>query len=87
MTKLPSDLRGCSYSDTYSYTLTDIETVVRRFTADIVMIAQSSGAVSEAKARDYAHDVEGARQERVPREDRSHLFFSADHLRSGRRNT
>jgi hypothetical protein len=47
-----------SYSDTYSYTFTDIGTVVRRFTADIVMIAQSSGAVSEAKARDYAHDVE-----------------------------
>lgn len=41
----------------YTYTVTDIETVVRRFTADIVMIAQSSGAITEAKARDYAHDV------------------------------
>lgn len=30
----------------YTYTVTDIETVVRRFTADIVMIAQSSGAIT-----------------------------------------
>lgn len=45
-------------SDTYTYTDVDIETVVRRFRADIVMIAQSSGAITEAKARDYAHDVE-----------------------------
>ena len=47
-----------SYTFAYSYTVTDIETVVRRFTADIVMIAQSSGAITEAKARAYAHDVE-----------------------------
>jgi hypothetical protein len=45
-------------SETYSYTTVDIETVVRRFTADIVMIAQSSGAITEDKAWDYAHDVE-----------------------------
>jgi hypothetical protein len=45
-------------SESYSYTTVDIETVVRRFTADIVMIAQSSGAITEAKAREYAHDVE-----------------------------
>lgn len=45
-----------SFSDTYTYT--DIETVIRRFTADIVMIAQSSGAIAEATARNYAHDVE-----------------------------
>lgn len=43
---------------TYTYTTTDIETVVRRFTADLVMIAQSSGALTEAEAREYAHDVE-----------------------------
>lgn len=42
----------------YTYTVTDIETVMRRFTADIVMVAQSSGAITEAAARDYAHDVE-----------------------------
>ena len=45
-------------TETETYTTTDIATVVRRFTADIVMIAQSSRAITEAKARDYAHDVE-----------------------------
>lgn len=43
---------------TYTYTTTDIEAVVRRFTADIVMIAQSSEALTESLAREYAHDVE-----------------------------
>lgn len=45
-------------SETYTYTIADIETVVRRFTADLVMIAQSSGSITEAKAHQYAHDVE-----------------------------
>src|SRR5438067_10353166 len=45
-------------SETYSYTTSDIEKVVRRFTADLVMIAQSSGTITEAKAREYARDVE-----------------------------
>jgi hypothetical protein len=45
-------------SETYSYTTADVETVARRFTADLVMIAQSSGAITEEKAREYAHDVE-----------------------------
>lgn len=44
-------------TDTYSYTISDIETVVRRFTADFVMIAQSSGAITEEEALDCAHDV------------------------------
>lgn len=43
---------------TTSYTTADIEIVVRRFTADILMIAQSTGAITEAKAREYAADVE-----------------------------
>ena len=43
---------------TYTYTATDIEKVVRRFNADIVMIAQSSGAITENEARNYASDVE-----------------------------
>lgn len=47
-----------TYSASETYTTTDIATVIRRFTADIVMIAQSSGAITEKKARDYAHDVE-----------------------------
>jgi hypothetical protein len=41
-----------------TYTDADVEAVGRRFTADILMIAQSSGAITEDKARDYAHDVE-----------------------------
>src|SRR4051794_24325693 len=45
-------------SETYTYTITDIENVVRRFSADLVMIAQSSGTITEAKAREYAHDIE-----------------------------
>jgi len=45
-------------TETYSYTSTDIEKVMRRFTADIVMIAQSTGAITEAKARDYAYDMD-----------------------------
>jgi hypothetical protein len=47
-----------SATGSYTYSLVDVEIVVRRFTADIVMIAQSSGAISETKAREYAHDVE-----------------------------
>ena len=43
---------------TQTYTTVDIERVVRRFTADLVMIASSSGAITEEEARDYAHDVE-----------------------------
>src|SRR5882672_8415878 len=43
---------------TYTYSVTDVEIVMRRFSADIVMIATSSGAITEEKARTYAHDVE-----------------------------
>ncbi|WOH52964.1 MULTISPECIES: hypothetical protein [unclassified Bradyrhizobium] len=45
-------------SETYSYTTADVEAVARRFTADLVMIGQSSAAITEEKAREYAHDVE-----------------------------
>jgi len=63
----------------YSYTFTDIETVVRRFTADIVMIAQSSGAISEATARDYAHDVEAlAKREYLKKVDLTLLSGSTE---------
>lgn len=43
---------------THTYSVADVEVVMRRFSADIVMIAQSSQAITEAKAHDYAHDVE-----------------------------
>lgn len=49
--------------DTYTYSVVDIEAVVRRFAADLVMIAQSSGALTEADARNYAHDVEALSKE------------------------
>ena len=47
-----------THSASETYTRTDISKVIRRFLADIVMIAQSSGAITESQARDYAHDVE-----------------------------
>lgn len=45
-------------TESETYTVADVEIVMRRFSADIVMIATSSAAITEAKARDYAHDVE-----------------------------
>lgn len=43
---------------TATYTVADIEDVVRRVKADLVMIADSTGAWTAANAADYAHDVE-----------------------------
>lgn len=45
-------------SASQTYTKIDIEKVVRRFRADIVMIAQSTGVITEALAKNYANDVE-----------------------------
>jgi hypothetical protein len=47
-----------SATATETYSVTDIETVMRRVTADIVMIASSTGAISEEKAREWGHDIE-----------------------------
>lgn len=47
-----------SASFTSSYTNVDVEKVVRRFGADLAMIAQSSAAITETKASQYAHDIE-----------------------------
>lgn len=41
-----------------TYTVADIENVVRRVKADLVMIADSTGAWTAAKVADYAHDIE-----------------------------
>jgi hypothetical protein len=49
---------AATITDTETYSVADIEIVMRRFSADIVMIATSSAAITETKARDYAHDVE-----------------------------
>jgi hypothetical protein len=43
-------------TDTYS--AVDVENVFRRFRADILMIADSTGAITRQKAEDYAHDAE-----------------------------
>jgi hypothetical protein len=37
--------------------MTDIENVVRRVTADLAMIADSTGAWTPQQAADYAHDI------------------------------
>lgn len=43
---------------TQSYTHVDIEKVVRRVTADLVMIAGSSAAITEKEAQEYGYDIE-----------------------------
>jgi hypothetical protein len=43
---------------TATYTIVDIQNVVRRVKADLVMIADSTGAWTAAEAADYAHDIE-----------------------------
>lgn len=47
-----------TYASTETYSVADIETVMRRVTADLVMIASSTRAISEARARDWGHDIE-----------------------------
>lgn len=47
-----------SSTETSTYTTTDVEAVMRRITADLVMIAASTGAITETSAREYAHDIE-----------------------------
>ena len=47
-----------TYSATETYSVTDVEVVMRRVTADLVMIASSTGAITEDKARDWGHDIE-----------------------------
>jgi hypothetical protein len=43
---------------TATYTVVDVENVVRRVKADLVMIADSTGGWTAEKAGQYAHDVE-----------------------------
>ena len=47
-----------SATETYSWTNVDVQKVVRRFRADVMMIAQSTGAITEDDAGKWAHDVE-----------------------------
>lgn len=45
-------------SATASYTVLDVEKVVRRVKADLLMIADSTGGWTPEKACHYAHDIE-----------------------------
>ncbi len=49
-----------SYAETQTetYSVVDVEIVIRRVTADLVMIANSTGAWAEDFARKVGHDVE-----------------------------
>lgn len=49
-----------SYSNTttHTYSTADVEVVMRRINADLVMIATSSRAITEAEAIEYAFDIE-----------------------------
>jgi hypothetical protein len=43
---------------THTYSTADVETVMRKVCADLIMIASSTDAIDEAEARKYAHDIE-----------------------------
>ena len=45
-------------TSSYTYSTTDVEKVARRFRADLKMMAQNTGGVTESKANEYADDVE-----------------------------
>jgi hypothetical protein len=47
-----------TWTATATYTVVDIENVVRRVKADLVMIADSTGAWTAGQVADYAHDIE-----------------------------
>ena len=47
-----------THTYTQTYTVSDIEIVMRRFKSDLLMIAQSSQALSESRAQAYAYDIE-----------------------------
>ncbi len=47
-----------TYSATETYSVADVEVVMRRVTTDLIMIAASTGAMTEKEARDYGHDIE-----------------------------
>lgn len=47
-----------TYTSTSTYTVADIEKVMRSVKADLVMIANSTKAMTPEKAIEYAHDIE-----------------------------
>lgn len=46
-----------TYTSSSTYTVADIERVIGNFATDLLMIADSSKALSQDDARKYAHDV------------------------------
>ncbi|MGC6061447.1 hypothetical protein [Enterobacter kobei] len=47
-----------SFSSTESYSVADVQNVMRRVTADFIMIAESTKAVEVEQVKNWAHDVE-----------------------------
>jgi hypothetical protein len=47
-----------TYSSTSTYTVTDVEKVMRSVKADLIMIAGTTKAMTELDATNYAHDIE-----------------------------
>lgn len=47
-----------TYSSTDTYTVADVEKVMRSVKADLIMIAKSTKAMTENDAVNYAHDIE-----------------------------
>ncbi|GID03014.1 MULTISPECIES: HORMA-1 domain-containing protein [Pseudomonas] len=45
-------------TQTETFSVADIEIVMRRVRMDLMMIASSTGAVTEERAREWAHDIE-----------------------------
>ena len=45
-------------TQTETYSVADIETVMRRVKMDLMMIASSTGAATEERAKEWAHDIE-----------------------------
>lgn len=47
-----------TYSSTSTYTVADVEKVMRSVKADLIMIAGATKAITEGDAANYAHDIE-----------------------------
>lgn len=47
-----------AYSVSETYSVIDVEVVMRRVTTDLVMIASSTKAITEEQARNWGHDIE-----------------------------
>jgi hypothetical protein len=47
-----------TYSSTSTYTVADVEKVMRSVKADLIMIANATKAMTEDEAANYAHDIE-----------------------------